>query len=504
MSKKRTGAVRVCAAAILTGIIASSTSCGFIVFNDPDSTSAPISDSRSDVISSDNNGDTSESGNANTEKTDPRESADKRLEALPDRNLSSANIIIATTDNETICPFEAENEIVAARSVATRAVEDKYYTHIITNQLDHASMLNVIKEAYASDMYYADLIAIPQSQVGMFWSNGILANMYSLPYTDYSKEYYDQKIISEAIIGNELRAVSGAANFNPEYLSCVYFNRGLIEKYSLENPYDLVYSGKWTWDKLGELAKAVQSDVNGSTGISGHGAGIDTSEYIDIAAIAMGIDYVSNPEQALPELNYMSTDIHSARANEIVNKLYKLLYSDNTLAPADTARSLFTSDSLLFYTDRLYLTTWMPNSNVSWGILPMPKYDESQNGYISLLSSEAPVFCAVAGTPSYENSGLILEALNASYYEYVLDVYMNDRINYYLRDNESINMLEIVINSASTDFAHMYASGFTNLANATYSAIYGAVTTRSSLDTLYKRYQTAATTELSKSVKIYE
>ena len=37
----------------------------------------------------------------------------------------------------------------------------------------------------------------------------------------------------------------------------ILFNNELIEKHSMESPYDLVKNGKWTIDKLGEMARAV-------------------------------------------------------------------------------------------------------------------------------------------------------------------------------------------------------------------------------------------------------
>lgn len=494
------GTLRRMAALTALTLTLSASSCGFIVWSDPDA-DAPGTTSRDSTEPVSENG-TSESSSApreTTAKIDYREEADKRLDSLPDRDLSASSVIIATSDAETICPDEAVDAVSTARVLSKRAVEEKYNTHIIADAVDASEMLRNAKEAYAADMYYADLLAIPQNMLGAFYSSGILANMNSLPYADYTQDYYDDRLISEAILGNELRAVSGAANFNPEYLSCIYFNRDIIEELALEDPYELVYTGKWTWDKFGELAKAAA----GINGVSGHGSELGNADYIDAAATAMKIDYVNNPEGKLPTVVTLADDSHAARAKGIVDRLYKLFYSDGSLAPSkSSARELFLNDSLLFYTDWLYITTWIPDIDIRWGLLPLPKYDESQNGYQSLLSADAPIFCALSNTTNYETSGLILEALNASCHEYVQDAYMNERINYYLRDNDSINMLEIIVNSATTDFAHMFASGFPSLANATYSAVYNAVTTRSTLEALVRSYQSAANNELS-GIKMY-
>ena len=65
-------------------------------------------------------------------------------------------------------------------------------------------------------------------------------------------------------------------------------------------------------------------------------------------------------------------------------------------------------------------------------------------------------------------------------------------------------MLELIIDGATSDFAHMFASGFASLANATYSAVKNAVTTRSTLTALYQSWCSAADNELAAAATIYE
>lgn len=42
----------------------------------------------------------------------------------------------------------------------------------------------------------------------------------------------------------------------------ILFNKELHEAYNLEDPYQLVYDGKWTMDKFAELCKTVTEDLN--------------------------------------------------------------------------------------------------------------------------------------------------------------------------------------------------------------------------------------------------
>ncbi len=492
---------RICAALLLIGILAQ-TSCGFIVFNDGDETeAAPSTDTEDTTADTTTIGTSTPEGTA--EPPTPGELARERLEALPDRDFKQAPVLIATVDNATICPTDTEDITIASRADSRRAVEEKFNTVIIANHTDAATMLNDAKQAYLSDMYYAELMAIPQSMVGSFRASGILANMNSLPHTNYTAEYYHQNIIDAAYAGDRLYAVSGAANFNPEYLSCIYFNRTLASECALGDLYTLVRDGKWTWDKLRELSIAADSNLDNVTGL---GSVAPNADFIDLAAASHGIAYTSSSRRAIPTVNFLDNDSAAERARSAVDTLYNIIYKDNAFMSqnGDDVRNSFLQNSLLFSIDSLSFISQISDSDTEWGILPLPKYDESQSEYLSLLSPEAPVFCALENTSSYENSGLVLEGLNVASHGYVLDTYINDRIDYYLRDSGSIGMLKIICSGVTTDFSHMYASQFTNLANATYKAVQNAVTTRSSLDTIYKSYKTAADRELSRDINVSE
>ena len=157
----------------------------------------------------------------------------------------------------------------------------------------------------------------------------------------------------------------------------------------------------------------------------------------------------------------------------------------------------------MLFTDTLGKTADLADSKTSWGLLPMPKFDEAQTAYYSPMSADSPVFCALANTPNAETSGLVLEGLNTVSYEYVYDVYFSELRDYRLRDNSSVNMLGYILDSQSTDFVRMMSSGFDSLAAATYEAVRNAVTSTSSLESIYRRYSTAASRELASSTVIY-
>ncbi len=467
------------------------TSCGFIVINRPGSEVSVTQTEETETSDPVTQTSATRKPPETTAAPDPREESQKRLEALPCRDLDGAAVIIATTDTETICPSESADPVVLSRIDCKRSIEEKYNVRILPGVSDVSEMLTRAKEAIASDMYFSDLLAVPQSSLGSFAAAGLLANMRSLPFTDYDSRYYYPSLTNEALYGTTLCGVFGSANVNPEYLSCVYVNTDLIRSLGLENPYELVYSGNWTWEKLYELS-------NASGVINGHGIEADRADYLDLLVSSSGLSYVSHEFGEVPVITYMD----DFRASGIVDRLYHLLFDGGYVETSEGIRSLFVTDDLLFMTDRMYVTTWLINNRSQWGILPMPKADESQSDYYSPLAPEAPVFCALANTPNYETSGLILEAMNAAAFDYVLDTYRNERINRCLRDSDSIHMMDRILAGATTDFSLLFASGTQNLAAATCEAVSRAVTSTSSLDVIYNQKAAAAQKELN-AMKIY-
>ncbi len=497
MNKKFCG--RLCAASLLVTLLCTQSGCGFIVFNTdtstPPDTSEPV---HTDTAYQDTDLTETAGTSVPTTQTDWLTSIKERLSELPDRDLSATSVIIAVTD-ETVLPEQSDDPVTISRLEVKKAVEEKYNTSIVAIERTPDEMFEAVRNAYNSDMYYADIISIPQSMLGTYYTAGVLANLRSLPHTDFDAPCYNASVISAASAGSELYGVSGAANFNPDYLGCVYFNRNMVKQYAEEDLYSVVSNGKWTWDKLAELAKAVEN----VDGIYGHGSPLTAGEYAELAARSQGVTYVKNQDGTVPTVNYLDASVTS-NVKDIVSRMYAMIYTDNSYSKltGTELRELFVSDSLMFMTDTLKAGSEMPGGT-QWGILPMPKYDEAQADYISPLSGDAPIFCVIKNTPQYETSGLVLQALNVASHEYVTEAYINKQMDYVLKDNGSINMLELICGTASADFAHLYASGINYLENATYGAVAKAVTTSSSIDSLYRNYKNAANRALASKIKVY-
>jgi len=473
----------LCAAALLL-----QSSCSLITFGDGKATEdTPISTADKPKDTANDNAETAPdiTDDKDIEKQlTGAELARERLRALPDRDLGGASVIVATTDPSTVCPDATGSPVVSVRADVKAAVEEKYNCKIITRVADSETLFGEIRDAYKSDLYYADLIAIPQSDVGKYVSEGLLANLRSLPFANLDAEYYNSSISKAATAGDAVYAVGGSASLNPEYLTGVYFNKDLMAECGVDDIYELVYSGEWTWDKLYELSEAAAALGDDKYG---HGTSMSRETFTDIAAHSMGIDYVSNELHTAPTVDYMISELADTYSTS-VDKLADHMYGERTFKDTD-AIPMFTDGNLLFYTDRLYFMQWIFDIDFNWGLLPLPKLDSDQERYLSLSSEDSPVFCVIKNTPDYALSALILEALNCAAYGYTEGAYLERCMNSYLRSNDSARCLKIIYSTQSVDFAHLFASGYKYLANATYTAFHKAVTTNSTLNAQFRSYR---------------
>ena len=62
---------------------------------------------------------------------------------------------------------------------------------------------------------------------------------------------------SMTILGKLFFATGDITVLDEENTQCIYFNKDMVDNYKLENPYQLVYDGKWTIDAMHELCLEV-------------------------------------------------------------------------------------------------------------------------------------------------------------------------------------------------------------------------------------------------------
>ncbi|NLK39633.1 MAG: hypothetical protein GX303_05230 [Clostridiales bacterium] len=464
-------------------------SCGIIIINRPDEQSDTGDWST---------GEQTTDGTTVTTKV-PKSTEDKKkmaqyyVDNLPDYDMKNMSILISAVDKKTLIIDDEDNSLSKARHRRYSMLEKKYGVNIIVTSNDVDTIFQELKDSIASGMYYADLLMLPSESVGSFYAGNYLLNIMSLPYVFLDEPYFNEESVLQSTAGYNVYAVSGDAVLNPDYIYGVFFNFDLAARLDMGNPYELVYKGEWTWDVYRAMAKAIAYDLNGiATGIGGHGAQSVDRSYSDMVLGSTGIKYLSTGWGQMPVLNEPGE-----QHERISALLYSLLYEDKTLYKRETHLEAFANKGLLFYTGPLLTMHTLSDSAARWGILPLPKIDQAQSGYRSPVTKEMPVFAVPANNSRLSETGLVLQSLNAASYGYLTDEYITYAMNYVVRDNDTLNMIDIIANSASFDFALMFGSGYSALGKATYDALFSSINSKASYRTFYNSYANAAVSQIN-------
>ncbi|MCL2776192.1 MAG: extracellular solute-binding protein [Oscillospiraceae bacterium] len=362
------------------------------------------------------------------------------------------------------------NDAVYARN---KKIEDEYNVQI--NEILYArdDMNTPVKKAVlAADGSY-DLVCSNIYQAGILSQTGNLLDLNQVNYLELTKPWYDQNASADLSIGHKLfYAVGDLQISNKDGTWAVLFNKHLFQNLGLDDPYTLVKGGTWTMDKFFEFAAAANKDLNGDGVINEEDqVGIE-GESFDIYALmnGAGTRLVPKDQDDLPYYaGYTSkdVDIFNKGAAYLGDKT-KTILADNysskyTDVWDDFINPLFTTDRIMFFFTSLSRVTYLRSSDVDFGILPVPKYDEQQQNYVSTISvwlASGICMPSTLGGDALDRSAIIADALSAESLYTLTPAYYDIQLKTKLtRDNESSEMLDIIFANRTYSLLQIYDWG---------------------------------------------
>lgn len=295
--------------------------------------------------------------------------------------------------------------------------------------------------------------------------DGCFTGFGDIPYIDLSKDWWDQSAKSAFSVGNRLFYMTGDANmFYNDYTWVLYFNKSILKDIQEDEPYDLVDSGDWTVDEMFRLGvKAVKNlDSDPSIDPVYDRVGMVTHQYT-ANALVYGCNELFFKKNAddLPEISF-----DSERFENVCEKITAMFHNDNFMydttgnnGDGANIEKVFSSDRALFCGEVLQCARRYRGMESDFGILPYPKYDAEQDGYVTYsLEMVYPV-----AVPSYfsgselEDAGIILEAMQSASHGSLVKAYFDAALTSkrFLRDNRSEDMLKIIFDTRCYPLATM-------------------------------------------------
>ena len=321
-----------------------------------------------------------------------------------------------------------------------------------------------IRSAVMSGDDVYDIVFNASTYNGSLVTEGLYCDLYDIPEFQLDKEWWEQSVIKESVInGDSLYfALTDFTLFGIESAWCVFFNETMLADLGLDRPYDLVREGKWTLDALREYAKAganLNGDDSFDFNVDGNAIyGFATSYAFPHAMIiGSGERYITNNSDGYPEFS-LETD----RFYTLVSK-----YADFASAAGefvsrnnsgnDHYEMIFKNRRALFLGAELKAAQKYRDFDDTFGIVPVPKLDEAQDSYHSVISKAAPVMCLPITNSDQATAGIIMDALTYESYTDILPIFYGVTIEQKgLRNEESIEMLDIIRSTRFFDVGDAY------------------------------------------------
>ena len=247
--------------------------------------------------------------------------------------------------------------------------------------------------------------------LGTMLSQGSVIDLYDLEYVSFNEDYYNINAINNLSIGGKV--YFGSSDFNIADVCAVFFNKTMYDAQDFdETPYDLVRDGKWTLENFKILCSNVQENLGDPVWDKNdkYGLGVRADwEFIPLVD-ACNVEWLiggSNKSLNMGPNNERYQAVYDW-CEEVADAGWSYMYNygddDNKVTIAD-GRFLFTMEAVK--NAYKYLA-----SEVKFGVLPYPKFDEAQTEYYSLDASG--FFCVPTTAQNQEMVGKVIECL--SYY----------------------------------------------------------------------------------------
>ncbi len=256
-----------------------------------------------------------------------------------------------------------------------------------------------------------------------------------------------------------LRTEAENERFNRKILRVSYtFSKDMAAENNFGDLYDLVKEGKWTIDAMKEMSEAVSNDVDGN----GVYDADDIYSYMsyeetDSFFYGSGLQWVKYEADGIPVLS-VDTD----RAVSVLDKVSVFFTSGHSYYTAKDSSEVFTKGNGLFLHEVVSYVMALNGMEDDFGILSLPKYDETQDSYFSYMHRGATASSIPNNGNDPEMIGALIEALAIQSHMLLKPAFYDSALQRRCsRDEESSEMLDLIFVNRIYDFGY-YAVGQLN------------------------------------------
>ncbi|MBQ7721058.1 MAG: extracellular solute-binding protein [Clostridia bacterium] len=383
-----------------------------------------------------------------------------------DSNLTAFELYAPEENGEII------NDAVYRRN---RAVEERLNVKLnITtpNATDYNAYSAVLKNSVQAGDNAFDIAPIHGYYGPSLMSGGFFRNLLDTAYIDLSKPWWNADFTEQITLFDSLYGATGdIALTAAKRVFGMFFNKKLLEEYFPGTDlYGEVRQGKWTIDRFGDLIKDAYRDLNGDSAR-------DSSDFyawfvptasipIDTLEEALEIPITAKNSDGVPEIVY-----NGQKTAEAYSKVYNMIFGNDgvyageyTYASILEARDAFVRGSEIFLIDIFEATETMREMQDDYGVLPIFKWDESQEIYKTAVQDVYSIFVMSTVTPDPDAASAVMEAMAECSYLYVTPEYFEIALKQkYARGDSDAEMYDILLAGRGFNFGVVYSEALGDL-----------------------------------------
>ncbi len=355
------------------------------------------------------------------------------------------------------------------------------------------------------DMY--DLSILHMRGFPTLVNNGYVTDMNSLN-VDTTQSWWDQEVLKALNInGSQFAMISDVTFVDKLSTVGVFYNTAMADTLHIPDLYNVVDEGDWTL----EVMKTYAAQASGSVSSSGKQIyGISSqNDFSYFVLESANFATVAKNSQSGLTFNLPSNRAVTIlmEAFDIMNESYFFNRQTEGLASADDSCKLFPEQNL-FLVSILQACYYMKNYSDDYGILPMPKYDDTVSTYYSPINHHAANIMVLPNRNTdvpyteadYQRTADVLQAWGMISEELVQPEFY-DRIlsTRLVNDPDSVRMIDIIFEHRVYDIGLIFNFGTLEtivLKETAYSIKQAASTVMSDINTKRTSVPTAIQTFL--------
>ena len=402
---------------------------------------------------------------ANT-KAEPETAEETTEYSFPENDYGGFEFRILARDNDwdkmEVDFDEPQGEPIYDAVYQRNLAVEELYNVKITGILTTGDIYSMVKKTHSAGDSEYDLVLASMADSARLGREGFLRSFTKIKGIDIKNSWWDQNIYDDLSIGGNIYFMTGDMNVRDnDNIWIILFNKKLLQDLNLGSPYEFVKSGEWTFDKMYEMGRAAVQDQNGDGKFDAadrYGL-ITTTEGGKNFFYAAGLRVVDKNSAGNLELVPVSE-----RSQGVIDKINDIFNTNNftfyKVSSWQQAEEMFANGQSLFYGEIVTHIINLRYMETDFGILPTPKYDQTQDRYYTHIASNGTALTIPNILPDEERTGNIIEALGYYGQKYLTPAFNEVAlVSKYSRDDESAGMLDIIWNSVRYDMGYLFNIG---------------------------------------------